>query len=433
MIHSFQNTRLVQIINSHPYAFPLKALAETGTDTELAELLWLQSHQNILQFLQTVPASRHYTVKFENLVNRPQATVESLCEFLEVPFHPNMLQPYQDQKQRMTDGVQAEGRMLGDVKFHRHRQIEAQAADAWKQTYQDDFLSDLTWAVAEQLNYPRSATFAAIPLQPQGSQPPLFCLPGAGGYATYFRALATHLGENQPCYGLQSPGLDGHSHSPSTIEELASHYLKEVQRVQPQGPYYLAGHSFGGRVAFELTRQLEQRGETVALLVIFDTTPVSTDLKANAEIATRTELDWLWDLVDILEELTHTNLGLTRDQAPASVAQTYKWVMQAFKQQEVFFAPTAGSDQLQALVETFRTQVLAHSRYQPPGPVKAPIALFRAQDFPDSPDSVLSSDWGWEKYTTGAMTWQWTPGTHITMLTEPQVRTLAAHLQRWLH
>ncbi|MEN8217963.1 MAG: alpha/beta fold hydrolase [Pseudomonadota bacterium] len=119
-----------------------------------------------------------------------------------------------------------------------------------------------------------------IPIQPQGHRLPLFCLPGAGGNVLYFHSLAAHLGKEQPCYGLQPPGLDAKTTTPNTIEALASHHLKELQGLQPQGPYYLVGHCFGGKVAFELARQLEQRGETVALLTILDSTAPTFNLKA---------------------------------------------------------------------------------------------------------------------------------------------------------
>ncbi|MEN8215020.1 MAG: amino acid adenylation domain-containing protein [Pseudomonadota bacterium] len=269
-----------------------------------------------------------------------------------------------------------------------------------------------------------------IPIQPQGRSKPLFCLPGAGGNVIYLHSLATNLGKDQPCYGLQPPGLDGKSITPDTIEVLATNHINELQKVQPQGPYYIAGHSFGGKVAFELARQLEQRGETVALLVILDTRPSTSDGKDDT--TTWNETDWLWAIVGIFEQLTETEYGLSKEmlQSQETLEQSYELVMQHLKQQGIFFAPTAESEQLKAMVNTYKANIHAHANYQPQCRLKAPIVLFRAQEQPEDTISVLSEDLDWGQYTSEKVTVEWTPGTHLTMFKEPHVKQLAA---KWLH
>jgi amino acid adenylation domain-containing protein len=126
---------------------------------ENAELIWLISHQNILEFLAHIPAHRQYQVKFEDLVKQPQATVQGLCQFLGLSFAPEMLQIYEDKKQRMTDGIHSVSRMLGDIKFHTHKEISAHAAELWKQDYQVDFLGEQTWQLAESFGYERITSF----------------------------------------------------------------------------------------------------------------------------------------------------------------------------------------------------------------------------------------------------------------------------------
>jgi thioesterase domain-containing protein len=78
------------------------------------------------------------------------------------------------------------------------------------------------------------------------------------------------LGTEQPFYGLQAQGLDGQQARHSRIEEMATHYLSEIKTVQPEGPYFLGGYCFGGKVAFEMARQLKAAGEKVALLAVID-------------------------------------------------------------------------------------------------------------------------------------------------------------------
>jgi thioesterase domain-containing protein len=54
------------------------------------------------------------------------------------------------------------------------------------------------------------------------------------------------------------------------VEEVAQDHLKEILAVQPQGPYYLGGYSFGGLLALEVAKVLRARGESVIMLALFD-------------------------------------------------------------------------------------------------------------------------------------------------------------------
>src|SRR5262249_54215939 len=51
---------------------------------------------------------------------------------------------------------------------------------------------------------------------------------------------------------------------------MATDYVTEVRRVQPRGPYFLAGYSFGGPVSFEIAQQLVREGECVSFLGLID-------------------------------------------------------------------------------------------------------------------------------------------------------------------
>ena len=113
-----------------------------------------------------------------------------------------------------------------------------------------------------------------VPLQPQGSKPPLFLVHGWGGDVYGFLELTKLLPPDQPCYGVQAVGLDGKSARHTTVEEMAAHYVKEIVSFQPTGSFYLAGYSMGGLIAFEIARQLHRCGRRVAFLALFDSSPV---------------------------------------------------------------------------------------------------------------------------------------------------------------
>ncbi|MDX1999822.1 MAG: condensation domain-containing protein, partial [Thermoanaerobaculia bacterium] len=147
-IRSFEEARIDQIFyrREHPYS-----------RRQLAEILWQLAHRNILRFLATIPPERRLTVHFEALVREPEAQLRRITDFLGLGFEPAMARPYGDpaeaRSRRMTDGVHAESRMLGDVKFHQHQGVDADAADAWRHHYHHDFLSEGTWQLAELLGY----------------------------------------------------------------------------------------------------------------------------------------------------------------------------------------------------------------------------------------------------------------------------------------
>jgi thioesterase domain-containing protein/acyl carrier protein len=106
-----------------------------------------------------------------------------------------------------------------------------------------------------------------VPLQPAGERPPLFCIDTKN--AGIFAHLARRLGPDQPVYGLHPLGLKGPSPS-FTIPSLASLFLNEVRKIQPQGPYYFCGLCAGAIVGFEMAQQLRTAGEEIALLAMLD-------------------------------------------------------------------------------------------------------------------------------------------------------------------
>ncbi len=161
-IRSFEEARLEQVFFRHRHPFSRR---------ELAELVWQVSHDNVERFLAGVPAARRHRVRFEDLVREPAGELSAICAFLGIDYHPDMAEPYKDRRARMTDGVHAESRMLGDVKFHQHGRIDAGVAERWKEELEEDFLGEPARSLAAALGYdvgpPRAdaagETWAPIP------------------------------------------------------------------------------------------------------------------------------------------------------------------------------------------------------------------------------------------------------------------------------
>jgi acyl transferase domain-containing protein len=101
-------------------------------------------------------------------------------------------------------------------------------------------------------------------------QRPLFLMHSHGGNVLEYKPLADRLGKDLTLYALQARGLDGNIPEGLCIEEMASHYLREIRSLQPHGPYYLGGFCFGGFLALEAAQQLRHVGEAVAIVVMIN-------------------------------------------------------------------------------------------------------------------------------------------------------------------
>jgi 3-oxoacyl-(acyl-carrier-protein) synthase/thioesterase domain-containing protein/acyl carrier protein len=127
-----------------------------------------------------------------------------------------------------------------------------------------------------------------IPLQTKGDKTPIFAVPGAGGNALSMQQLSHVLGNKQPFYCLEPVGLDGYATPMASVEEIAQFNILALKSVQPTKPYRLLGYSNGGIVAFEMARQLLERGEKVASLMMLDTlspTLLNEDLMETTTVA----------------------------------------------------------------------------------------------------------------------------------------------------
>jgi thioesterase domain-containing protein/acyl carrier protein len=134
--------------------------------------------------------------------------------------------------------------------------------------FQSPTIAQLATVLRQQ---PGSITWSSlVPIAARGSKPPLFCAHPIGGNVFEYYPLAALLGAEQPIYGLQSLGLDGIQAPLTRIEDMATHYIREIKTVQPHGPYFLAGYCLGAFVVFEIACQLELQGEKIGLLALLD-------------------------------------------------------------------------------------------------------------------------------------------------------------------
>ncbi len=95
---------------------------------------------------------------------------------------------------------------------------------------------------------------AIVPLQPHGTRAPIFGVPGHSGDVFCYRLLAQHLGDDQPLFGLQPPGVDGQSEPLTRVEDLAAYFAAQILAYRPDDSYVIAGRlpQLGQRIAGEV-------------------------------------------------------------------------------------------------------------------------------------------------------------------------------------
>jgi amino acid adenylation domain-containing protein len=284
--------------------------------------------------------------------------------------------------------------------------------------------------LAEHLQ-PESAVPAWSPLvclQPGGSRPPFFCVHAiGGGVASYYRHLVRHLGPDQPFYGFQASDLGAEESAPQrSIDAMASAYVEEMMRVQPQGPYLLGGASFGGLVAFEMARLLALRGEEVALLALID--PLSP--RTPDQVGMAVELDEV-RLVCAMAHTVAMEEERTLSLTPQDLAGLPRDEMLQRALQVVRDAGIAGPEidlaWAHRYLEGFRSRMQAAysyraERYQG-GITLLSTAAARAGTDPGLP---------WRGLAAAGVEIHPIPGTHESMLLEPNVQELAGILGRCL-
>ncbi|MEM7586452.1 MAG: amino acid adenylation domain-containing protein, partial [Acidobacteriota bacterium] len=264
----------------------------------------------------------------------------------------------------------------------------------------------------------------------QGEGAPLFAFPGAGGNSVYFHALARSLPAGTAMVGLQAVGLDGDEAPQRTVAEMATHALTQIRQRQPQGPYWLLGHSLGGRVAFEVARRLEEAGERVAHLAVLDTpAPLpGTETAAPSRRDLEDPMAWLDELEEIVRVTTGHELELdaerlhqlSDDERVAAVAE------------RLIAAGLLPDGRLaRGFIHVYQANV--RTAYEATQPIDAPITLLRvareeAADATETATKTETETWGWEQLTRRGASSAQVPGEHISMLMPPHVGELAGQL-----
>jgi amino acid adenylation domain-containing protein len=265
-------------------------------------------------------------------------------------------------------------------------------------------------------------TSCLVPIQPHGSKPPFFCIHPAGGEVLCYRPLALYLGTDQPFYGIQSLGLDGTQPPLTRIEEMAEFYIKEIQTIQPNGPYYLGGFSLGGIIAHEMARQLRQQGQDIGIIAVLDSGIPGSSRRVPL----------------FMRLFIHINNLIKRGPSylQTKLVRWNRWVIQYLDKSLRFKGIKVFSSQDDNHFNIVATNKLAWREYTYPT-YSGKIALFRTdENSNDSQDSgvgfIVEPLRGWDRIVTGGIDVYDISGSHSTMFNEPYVQQLAKKLKECL-
>ncbi|MBD2607328.1 amino acid adenylation domain-containing protein [Scytonema hofmannii FACHB-248] len=271
----------------------------------------------------------------------------------------------------------------------------------------------------------QSSNSPLVAINSSGNKIPFFCMHGAGGNISPYFNLSKRLGEDYPLYALEDT-LEKDKPEIISVEETATRYLQEIRKVQPNGPYLLGGHCYGGVLAFEIAQQLQKQGQTVALLVVIDAilseTPIEStdddDAKFLLRIAESIKTDNNIDFSVPFEELQ--DLSLTEQ-------------INLINQKINFIFSDAEIQDFLRYYKLFKAHVQAMRDYVPQVYPQS-ITLFRAKeeiihDFHNPEWSTDDPLLGWGKYYSQPIEVIEVAGDHFSIFVEPHIQELAKHLR----
>ncbi|PCC69208.1 amino acid adenylation domain-containing protein [Nannocystis exedens] len=265
-----------------------------------------------------------------------------------------------------------------------------------------------------------------VQLRGGGTAQPLFLVHAVGGHVYSYAELAGHLQLDQAVFGLRAFAAEERKARAGSIEAIARAYLERLRAVQPEGPYRIAGWSFGGAVAFEIASQLRAAGQSVLPLLIDSPAPthfrdVAAAVEARAFRVFSAELGGA--------ELDPAETAALEALPPeARISALFARIQQSHAAPDI-----VDVRQLEELLMLLSDNIRIWCRYEP-RPYPGPLLQFRARDpasFLVERERALTGALGWEPYAAGTEAHE-IPGDHFSIMKGDNVARLAAAMRPYL-
>lgn len=266
-----------------------------------------------------------------------------------------------------------------------------------------------------------------IPIRVAGNRPPLYCIHALEGGILLYRGLAAYLDPEQPVFGLQAVGFEGGEAPLDSIDAISHHHLAQIEAVQTSGPYLIAGYSMGGRIALEIGRKLRETGhQAVHVLMIDDHLQANLHVKSGS-----TPLRWTHHRqVNRVYNVWFAMLRLPQRYRLRYLWERWTYVQTALrpvsdkraavKKLDVTSFPAS----IRRVIEASDRAVKAYV----PQPYDGDLTYLRAND-----DIVTIPMFrALASLARGPLTLIDVPGTHLSVMQEPNLPVTARAVQAWL-
>nr|WP_050988103.1 non-ribosomal peptide synthetase [Thiothrix nivea] len=263
-----------------------------------------------------------------------------------------------------------------------------------------------------------------VALQTRGSNIPIFCVHAAGGIVFRYQQVAKLMSSRYayPFYGLQARGIEPGEPLYTSIDEMAQNYVDAIRQIKPQGPYLLAGWSFGGSVAFEMARILESTGETVSGVIMID---------APSPYVDTYETDDVDFLLERLEPAAGINIQEEVEQQESEHAQKQLIIEQ--KKQIGLFPPDITLEEAEQRLRVHKHHNQLLCQYRPNQAIKAGIAYIKATEETRFDEKMKDPVPAWAEFTHKGMIEHESPGNHFNMFSNEHSPVLAEKLYTCIH
>ncbi|WP_257668236.1 non-ribosomal peptide synthetase [Parapedobacter tibetensis] len=260
-----------------------------------------------------------------------------------------------------------------------------------------------------------------VPIRTEGTKPPIYLVHGGGLNVLVFQSMAKYLDEDQPVYAMQALGLNGEATLFDNMQQIADKYIQEILVGNPDGPYCLAGYSLGGKIVYEMARQLLAMGKQVEMVGIFDTV-------ASNDIHHENRLKWFTQ--KLVRQFRKIPFFVKTFMAYPAETLAYQRLILLEKIKDMVTEKTY--NELESF--TYNKEILvsylnAYDNYWIE-PLDIQIDLFRVTKrlyFLDDPEYL-----GWNNFAKKGVKVHDVPGDHKTFILPPHDQALAIALQRCL-
>ena len=296
---------------------------------------------------------------------------------------------------------------------------------------------------------------SVVLLREGGSEPPLFFIHDGLGEVLLYRNLAMRLKPDRPVYGIRPLSRSECPIAHTRLTDMAAHYSNEIRKIQPEGPYLVAGLCTGGLIALEIGRQLRGQGQEVALVALIDTPHNRGRKKSIAgkrlaalwavSSATGQETGWFSRARRVLGQGTRKVSNVVRYESRRLTEEASREIrvklLRYFLDRDQALPP---------LVRNIRVREVlwvAEREHVLPPIYEGAVVLFRATQkssalegammdgipVDDTPyvDRYVEPKFGWENHI-GSLDVEDVPGGHSSILMEPNVEVLAKKIQSYV-